>query len=202
MGLGALKALPFGGLCNPCSNISDRFYLGGPLNLRGEGEAGEEVRTWGARSEATKRCEYCAFCTSSSLRSSPLCSERKYRRLTLMSRERAFSARRFGPTVGPLVLTLARSPRLIVRAAPTGFGQSGVGPRSDPRGPGADGGDTLGGEVRGAETGGFVVPPPFVTHLIAPFLTSRLLAFALEQTAVPRVVASAVYAFPPPRSRR
>eukprot|EP00518_Triparma_eleuthera_P007202 CAMPEP_0182483870 /NCGR_PEP_ID=MMETSP1319-20130603/42274_1 /TAXON_ID=172717 /ORGANISM="Bolidomonas pacifica, Strain RCC208" /LENGTH=490 /DNA_ID=CAMNT_0024685717 /DNA_START=169 /DNA_END=1638 /DNA_ORIENTATION=- len=62
VGLGALKALPFGGLCNPCSNISDRFYLGGPLNLRG-------------------------------------------------------------------------------------FGQGGVGPRSDPRGPGADGGDTLGGEL-------------------------------------------------------
>ena len=60
--LGVLKPLAFGGLCSPHSNASDRFYLGGPLTLRG-------------------------------------------------------------------------------------FEQGGVGPRSDPSEPGADGGDALGGEV-------------------------------------------------------
>ncbi|GMH95255.1 hypothetical protein TrVE_jg801 [Triparma verrucosa] len=33
--LGGIKVLKYGGMCNPVSNVSDRFYVGGPMVFRG-----------------------------------------------------------------------------------------------------------------------------------------------------------------------
>jgi outer membrane protein insertion porin family len=59
---GILRSLAFGGLCGPAS-ISDRFFVGGPMQLRGFVPAGIGPRAKTVSGWLCRWVLYCSFCT-------------------------------------------------------------------------------------------------------------------------------------------